>query len=79
MKLEKLNSEQQYLVHDFDVSDYEYCDKEATELVSLDLADVLNDDGKPMTFSDWWTVVARERAKTIERVRGMYCGEMGVE
>ena len=67
MKLEKLNREQEYLAYDFDDEDFAYCDEQATMLVALDAKyengnPILNDDGMPMTFSDWWTIVARERA-----------------
>lgn len=76
MKLEKMNREQEYLAHDFDNSDFDYCDEQATKLVAMQLKD---EDGNPITFSDWWTIVARDRAKVIERVNGMKCGEIGEE
>ena len=84
MTLEKLNKTQEYLSHNFDKSDFRYCDEQATELVKMQLKDedgnpVTNDEGNPMTFSDWWTIVARYRAKVIERVRGMMCAEIGEE
>lgn len=76
MTLEKLNREQEYLSHDFDDDDFAYCDKHATELVTIRSKD---EDGEPITFSDWWTIVARDRARAIARVRGMKCAEIGEE
>lgn len=84
MTMAKMNREQEYLSHDFDDEDFKYCDEQATELVKMQLNDesgkpVTNDEGNPMTFSDWWTIVARDRAKNIERWHGMMCGEIGEE
>ena len=77
-----MTREQECYASNFEDGDMEYCEEQARQLVAMrdEYGErFLNDDGTPMTYSDWLTVVMKDRYYTNERVRGMMCAEIGVD